>query len=104
MAWRGTADFYRPVNMPHLVDAEREWRVLALSSDRSQGLGFSVADRTETDIKDLIPDTKYTIECCWKHIPGDPPTSHRVGEVAICMGDAIPGHHGLTPNGDIAII
>jgi hypothetical protein len=41
--------------MPHLADAEREWRVMALSSDRSQGLGFSAADRTEIDIEDLIP-------------------------------------------------
>ncbi len=52
----------KPATMTHLVDTDREWRVLALSSDMSQGLGFIAANHTKTDIKDLTPNTRYKIE------------------------------------------
>lgn len=52
----------KPATMTHLVDTDREWRALALSSDMSQGLGFIAANHTKTDIKGLEPDTQYRIQ------------------------------------------
>jgi hypothetical protein len=52
----------KPATMTHLLDTEKEWRALALSSDKSQGLGFIAANHTKTDIKDLIPNARYRIQ------------------------------------------
>lgn len=52
----------RPATTTHLVETAGEWRVLALSEDKSQGLGFIAAHRTQTNIKDLLPNQWYKIE------------------------------------------
>lgn len=52
----------QPATLTHLVDTQQEWRVLALSPDRSQGLGFFAANRTKTDIKNLAPNAPFTLE------------------------------------------
>ncbi len=54
--------FMKPATLTHLVDTDQEWRALALSADLSQGLGFVAASHTKTDVKDLIPNTRYKIQ------------------------------------------
>lgn len=52
----------RPVTLTHLVDTDKEWCVLALSRDQSQGLGFIAANHSKTDIKGLKRNTQYRLE------------------------------------------
>jgi hypothetical protein len=52
----------KPATLTNLVDTHQEWRVLALSPDQSQGLGFIAANHSGTDIQDLNPNVRYKIE------------------------------------------
>jgi hypothetical protein len=51
-----------PATMTHLVDTDREWRVLALADDQSQGLGFIAAHHDKTDIKGLASNVSYRFQ------------------------------------------
>lgn len=51
-----------PATMTHLVETDQEWRVLALSRDQSQGLGFIAAHHAPTRLKHLPSNTPYTLE------------------------------------------
>ncbi len=51
-----------PATMTHLTQTEMEWRVLALSEDKSQGLGFFIANRTKCDVVGLPVQSDYKVE------------------------------------------